>query len=74
MLPLGTLQAVTGHSPVRAAMPLMVSPERTTTLYPLPTFGRDGCGAGWGCGAGAGVTVVLPGLAYLFYCAVVPRK
>ena len=52
-------------------MPLIVSPERTVTLTPLPVSGRDGCGAGlFGFGA-----VVWPlGLAYLFHCADVPRK
>lgn len=31
MLPDGTRHAVTGHNPVRTAMPLMVSPEHTRT-------------------------------------------
>lgn len=73
MSPLGTLHAVTGHNPVLAAMPLMVSPERATTLYPLPVLGLLGWGAGWGCGVEAGA-LALPGLAYLFHWAVVPRK
>jgi len=48
-------------------MPLIVSPERTITLTPLPVFGRDGFGAGlFGFDAGA---VVWPlGLVYLFRC------
>lgn len=58
-------------------MPLIVSPERTVTLTPLPVFGRDGCGAGlfgFGVGVGVGAVVWPLGLAYLFYCAAVPRK
>lgn len=75
MFPEGTCHALSGHKPVLAAMPEIVSPERTTTLYPLPVVaGGLGCVTDCGAGVGVGIVAWLLGLAYLFHCSRVPRK
>ena len=52
-LPLGTLHLDSGHRPVRDAMPLMVSPERTATRVVLA------------CAACCGATVAVPARRWL---------